>query len=99
VLLASAAAVELAQGLARSEQRARTPVKLNTRRNIAVLGGFAALIGLSALVNHFLSQVPSPQQACNARCSAIGKQGRLSYSGPATPKEAYKEAHSECRCE
>jgi hypothetical protein len=68
-------------------------------RATAVAIGFAVFIAISLAVAFLASSASSPKQSCMTKCSAFGKQGHLVYSGPATPKQQYKEAHSECQCE
>jgi len=69
------------------------------RRSIAVLLGFCAFVAVSLVVAYGLSWLPSPQQTCTKQCSASGRAGTLVYSGPATPKDFYKEANSTCKCQ
>lgn len=68
------------------------------RRSAVVVVGFALFLGLAILIGAWLGQIPSPQKACNERCALQNKQGQLVYSGPATPKQGYKDANSTCEC-
>ena len=69
-------------------------------RRLAIVSlGFGAFIVASLIVGYYFSLVPSPSEACEQKCASAGKVGRLIYSGPATPKQVYKEANSECRCQ
>ena len=54
--------------------------------------------GAFLLVAYFAGDRPTPQQACVQKCAALNKGGHLVYRGPATPKDFYKEANSECEC-
>jgi hypothetical protein len=67
--------------------------------SLQVVVGFAPFIVAVMLTSHLMRQAPSPQQACNEKCGSMGKQGRLIYDGPATPKSLYKELHGSCLCE
>jgi hypothetical protein len=61
--------------------------------------GFNLVVAISLFVAYFSLSTPSPRQACDAKCHALGKQGHLVYSGSATSKQFFKEAQSECRCQ
>ena len=67
--------------------------------SLQVLAGFALFIAAVMLISHLMRQTPPPQQACTEKCGSMGKQGRLVYDGPATPKSLYKELHGSCLCE
>ena len=73
-------------------------MKQDLRRGVIVALTFTAFVGLSVLVISFKSHGPTAQQACTQRCSDGKKAGYLVYRGPATPKDSYKAAHSECEC-
>ena len=72
--------------------------QLSTSRNLAVAAGFTIFIAASLALAFVLRDVPTPAQACEKKCSAVGKSGFLVYSVSATPKSQYKEANSECQC-
>ena len=70
-----------------------------SRRSLAVLLGFLLFIAVSMLVAWGTSGLSSPQESCTRKCLASGRNGVLVYPGPATSKDFYKEANSECRCQ
>ena len=70
----------------------------DTRRGLIVALVFGGLIALYLLGNYFMGDRPTPQQVCTQKCAGIKRDGYLVYRGPATPKDAYKAANSECEC-
>jgi hypothetical protein len=71
----------------------------NGHRAIVVALIFGAIIAISLLFLYLSGDHQSPQQACDAQCAPMNKQGHLVYRGPDTPKSAYKVANSVCECE
>ena len=69
------------------------------RPALTVIVGFGALMVAVLVAAYVLRGVPSPQDVCTSKCKAFGKSGRLEYDGPATSRDQYKEAFSQCRCE
>jgi len=53
---------------------------------------------LVLLYGAMFSRHSSPQELCEKECERLHKTGELVYKGPATSKDFYKEAQSECKC-
>jgi hypothetical protein len=73
-------------------------LRISQRRTMIVIGVFAGCIALAWFASHLISGTPTPRAACTKKCAEAGKEGRLVYSGPATPRDVYKDANSVCEC-
>ena len=65
---------------------------------LAIASAFAEVIVAGLAFAYWVSGRPTAADECAMRCSTSGKVGTIVYSGPDTPKSAYKAAHSECTC-
>jgi hypothetical protein len=73
-------------------------VSINQKRTLVLISVFASFLIITSLPGYLLRNHPNVREACVEKCKAIGKEGLLVYSGPATPKQTYKDANSTCEC-
>ena len=65
---------------------------------LAIASAFVAVTVVGLAFGYWVSGRPTVADECATKCSTSGKVGTMVYSGPDTPKSAYKAAHSECTC-
>ena len=71
-------------------------IPAKVRRHMIVASGFATILGAGTAFQYWRAALPTPLQACIERCANGGRQGRLVYRGPDSPKIA--DADRVCEC-
>jgi len=85
-------------------KHARRPAELprspgvSARHGLIIISAFAVVVIAGLSFAHWINGRPTAASECVTQCSTSGKTGTMVYSGPDTPKSAYKAAHSECTC-
>jgi hypothetical protein len=74
----------------------RRGARVSVKGRLAIASAFAAVMVAGLALSYWASGRPSAASECATRCSTSGKVGAMVYSGPDTPKSAYKAAHREC---
>ena len=83
---------------ARHPEGRRRSAGTSVRGRLAIISAFAAVMVVGLAFAYWVNGRPTAASECATRCSTSGKVGTMVYSGPDTPKSAYKAAHSECTC-
>ena len=67
--------------------------------SIIVAAGFGVFIAAGLLVAYLIGMLPTPEEACVKRCSAVGKQGQMSYVYPPEITAGMRSrGPMECKC-